>query len=79
MVVMELEVSVYVLPHRPPNPPRAMLLTKIGDAPEGPAFDTGTVAVWSRDSAAWYVDGLPLDGQTSELITQHAKDLGVPW
>lgn len=73
--------SVYVLPTEAGQPPRALLME--GDQQqridETGVAGPGTLAVWSADTGSWCVAGNPLAQEFSEVITNHAKSLGVEW
>jgi hypothetical protein len=75
------EVSVYVLPTQPGRPPQACLFEAPDEVPEGGAVEVDAMLVtWSPDMGAWVNPAsVPLPAEIGEVITEHAKSLGVPW
>lgn len=70
--------SIYVLPSEEGLPPRALLMEGTEQVWERETVD-GVFAVWSRDLGCWTTGGVPLPEELGEVITEHAKSLGVPW
>lgn len=67
-------VSIFVLPSVPYTPPRAC----VGRHIPGVGL-VGPVAIWSHDIGTWVMEGVPVEPDLAEAITEHAKDLGVEW
>jgi hypothetical protein len=71
-------VNIYVLPSEPNTPPRAVVYDPdtitIAD---GRAHAHGAMATWSADIGTWAVAGIPVDNDLAEVITTHARSLGV--
>lgn len=59
--------SIYVMPTEEGLPPRAMLLPLLGGVP--------VAVVYDEDE--WKIEGEPVDEELNEVITEHAKSLGV--
>lgn len=66
--------AIYVLPTEEGVPPRAILGEAVGQN-----MLVEATAVWSNDAGAWMVEGVPVDQELGDLITAHAKSLGVEW
>lgn len=68
--------TIYVLPTEENIPPRAIL----GSLDEEESTITGVQVLWSNDIGTWATpDGLPVPPELAEMITGHAKSLGVEW
>jgi len=80
---MEINM-LYVLPTEEGMPPRCLMGHV--EHNEGEEFrvptpaevDESEMAVFSSDSGCWTLAGTPLPPELSELISDHARMLGVP-
>lgn len=79
---MSEQAGIFVLPSRGNDPPRAIIFEIPEGLPEGIAIvpTEGMLVTWSRDVGTWlYPTGIPLEEELAEVITAHAKELGVKW
>jgi hypothetical protein len=65
-------LNVYVLPTEENLPPRAILFEG-----ETPNAQNARVSVWSADVGTWTLEGVPLNTSLADIITGHARSLGV--
>jgi hypothetical protein len=74
---------IYVLPTQEKMPPRALLYDELPVTlmSEGETILTagvGMAVTWSNDMGVWVgSDGIPLPPEVGEVITEHARSLGV--
>jgi hypothetical protein len=62
-------MAVYVLPTEEGLPHRALLMD--------PAVEVPVAAVYNEEEEVWQIDGNSVTDDMSELITEHARSLGV--